>query len=393
MLQDLIANVAEIRDEGLDGRDKPALSVQKLHPVSDAPIGFIAPHSDCAFLAWAKSLAHVYTGAMREKFASQFTWVAELAEMLEQRRIFREAVIIDGLHGFETPGPLEGSVEACQRLEKAFLPKSHEAAKRQDLAAMMERIGNLLKQAVEQDCVVRTLPTVYAVIGIRKWDKKYKLPLVLVLRPYNPKAEDSRLDVCPLFKCDEPKNIQKQLEAMQASFDSLWRVYLFVHPVFHAKRFKKVHKDVENEFLAYANKYTDLKWNNAVKLDHLLGEKAIDIVSFLEGPVIEEERREELRKKQEEEEAQRKQEEQAQKTHAMEEPRGKIADTLLQRVQDVVARKSNSTMEEPSEEIRLFAKASKGLKKTIMDALESKLDQSARTGDVVGLIDNALKWV
>ena len=222
--------------------------------------------------------------------------------MLEQRRVFREAVIIDGIHGFDKSGPMAGADEACLALEKAFLPEHNEREKLDDLAATMKGIEDVLKDALKKDAVVRKHRAYTRLLAFGN-GIKYKLPLVLVAKPYDPKSTDSRLDICPLFRCDDPRNVKKQLDAIQASFDSLWQVYLFVHPIFHQHRFKPVHQDIEKRFLAYAKRHTDLTWNNAVKLEQLLPPKPIDIVSFIQAPEIEHERQEQQERIQQQEEA------------------------------------------------------------------------------------------
>ena len=117
-------------------------------------------------------------------------------------------------------------------------------------------------------------------MGVRKWGKRNKPPLVLVARPLKQKdTEHGALDIEPLLDCEDPPNIKKQLDALKASYDSLWKVYLFVHPVFHDVLFKNVHKELERVLNDFAAKYTGVRWRNAVDFDQLLKE-AVDNVSF-----------------------------------------------------------------------------------------------------------------
>jgi hypothetical protein len=81
--------------------------------------------------------------------------------------------------------------------------------------------------------------------------------------------------------CADPKNICKQLEAMQDSYNVLWCVYIFFHPIFHQKAFIEEHRRIQELVLKYAEDHTDIKWKNAINFDQLLSESPLDEVSFL----------------------------------------------------------------------------------------------------------------
>jgi hypothetical protein len=288
MLQELVGVLHEIRPtEGTDDRLPALIAAPLLHPILNAESSGLTPDGDQTFLKWVATLRQTLPKEAIQQYDAKLKRAEELAKLLEQRRIFREAVIIDGIHACDGVPPQEGVIEACRRLERAFFPKPDEKKRRKSFTDLFDKIENTLrlefrkndKRALEKE------PEVWAVLGIRKWDRKYKQPLVLVCRPHDRRASDSRLDISPLFRCDDPPNVRKQLDAIQASYDALWRVYLFVHPALHDKDFLEVHEAIKKEFLKYAHDHTEIPWKNAVRFDQLLGDP-IDIVSFLEKEAV-----------------------------------------------------------------------------------------------------------
>jgi hypothetical protein len=133
-----------------------------------------------------------------------------------------------------------------------------------------------------------------AIIGARKFGKKYKVPRVLVVKPYSNindgNSEDEiSLDVQPLFACVDPPHIEIQLNAMINAYHSLWRVYLFIHPAFHWNKivngeqiYVRLHEKVEDTFLKFINKETPIRWKNSVDFKKLLPNVPIDYVEFIE---------------------------------------------------------------------------------------------------------------
>jgi len=175
--------------------------------------------------------------------------------------------------------PQKGSIDACQKLERAFIPKDKMG--QQDLEKLLIEIEEILLVAFAHRNVAKESPHNCALLGIRGWDKKYKQPLVLVCRPHNFAVTSSRIDVSPLYKCADPKNICKQLDAMQDSYNLLWCVYIFVHPIFHQSAFLEEHRRIQKLVIKYAEDHTDIKWKNAINLEQLLSESPLDEVSFL----------------------------------------------------------------------------------------------------------------
>jgi hypothetical protein len=136
---------------------------------------------------------------------------------------------------------------------------------------------------------------VFALIGARKWGKKYKQPVVLVSRPAIRESRSSpinHLNITPLRDCEDPPNVGKQLNAMQDSFNALWRVYLFVHPIFHTKdRYAEAAlQKVEELFLAFLEDCTHFAWKNAISRENLLPNEPLDIRAFVYDADREEER-------------------------------------------------------------------------------------------------------
>jgi hypothetical protein len=106
----------------------------------------------------------------------------------------------------------------------------------------------------------------------------------LVTRPLKyPEAKHGSFDVEPLLNCEDPTNIKKQLDALKASYDSLWKVYLFLHPVFHGKLFFNAHISVNKKLEDFAAEYTGETWKNSIKFEQLLRE-SLDNVLFLAEP-------------------------------------------------------------------------------------------------------------
>jgi hypothetical protein len=194
--------------------------------------------------------------------------------MLTERRVFREAVIYDGIHGYEHAGQLAGAKQTCRALEAAFLSASNRAA----LNTVLAKIDRVLESALSNQswysdsaAELRFNGGVKSVVGARKWGKRYKPPLVLVARPLKEKAAfHSALDIEPLLDCEDPPNVRKQLEAMKDSYDGLWKVYLFIHPIFHDEAFIDAHKEIEGILNEFAATRTGSRWRNAIYFEQLL---------------------------------------------------------------------------------------------------------------------------
>ena len=80
--------------------------------------------------------------------------------------------------------------------------------------------------------------------------------------PDVPGFPDESEPILPYFR--------KQLEAMKDSYDGLWKVYLFVHPIFHDVAFIDAHKEVELILGEFASTQTGSRWRNAIDFDQLL---------------------------------------------------------------------------------------------------------------------------
>jgi len=270
------------------GNDKRRLlSVRDLHPLNKpGSADPLAPTGDEALLNWVRSIPTTLQ-EIYQQHSKEIDDAIELATLLQERRVFREAIIYDGLHGFQLPGKLGGAEVSCRALEAAFLTDPKIAVQ---LNRSLQDIDGVLREAFEQktkgitNTYGRLQPRIRCLVGVRKWGKRYKPPLVLVSRPLkHPEAEHGSFDVEPLLDCEDPSNIKKQLDALKASYDSLWKVYLFLHPVFHARLFLDEHSKVEKYLHDFAAKYTGVRWQNAIAFKELLTEP-LDNVLFLAQP-------------------------------------------------------------------------------------------------------------
>ncbi len=212
----------------------------------------------------------------------------ELATLIQERRVFREALIYDGLHGFASPGNLGGGETSCRALEAAFLTAPAITSKLKDV---VKELDGLLGRSFDNQTInaaelrkgspSRLAPITKALVGIRRWGKRYKAPMVLICRPLKERdASHGSFDIEPLLECQDPPNIKKQLDALKASYDSLWKVYVFIHPAFHNERFEREHGDLETKISKFAAEHTGLTWVNAISFAELLGEP-LDNPTFL----------------------------------------------------------------------------------------------------------------
>lgn len=237
---------------------------------------------DAVFLAWVLALDEMIVSEESAKNAIRSA--KQLAAMLRERRMYREAVIIDGLHGFETPGSMAGAEKNCEALAEILLPQT--AEKRRTLATFIERSTVKLRDRwSECGRNPSDFPVTPLLIGIREFGRRYKVPLVLVAKPFPSREEGTApVEIQPLFVCADPPHIKDQLEAMKAAYASLWRVYLFLHPGFHqfGKAELEIHKMLEYDFLEFLRKETKIPWRNSIKISQLLPSEAIDIRHFLE---------------------------------------------------------------------------------------------------------------
>ncbi|MBN1518023.1 hypothetical protein JXA32_15780 [Candidatus Sumerlaeota bacterium] len=297
MLQEIVTLLDQASKELND--QTIAINVKRLHPLLYDHDDPLQPDNDATLLRWVR---HVCKKALEKQHCNAVKRAKELAEMLEERRVFRESIIIDGVHGLDD-APSEKEEFACQSLEQAFIPRDHDQAHQAALSAKLQEMEDLLSGAYDQHKpnVYMTKPENYVILGIRKWAKKYKQPLVLVARPSIRKDENSALNITPLCDCEDPENIRKQLAAMEDSYNSLWRVYFFAHPFFHLlsdrakdsignykSGFGKALQEVSDIALKYAIQRTSWSWKNSLtNLDNLLPEKPLDIRSYVFYETIE----------------------------------------------------------------------------------------------------------
>lgn len=283
MLQKAVSILCRIEKVGEP--ERKLLEVRDLHPLEARTAEqATSPLGDEGLLTWIRALPTIER-ATYEKNRAEIDDAIDLAQMLTERRVFREAIIYDGIHGFERSGQLAGAKHTCRALEAAFLT---DAANREQLEEVLAQIDGVLTSAfaaqpwfAEPGAELRLAGRIKSMVSVRKWGKRYKPPLVLVARPLKEKsALHSALDIEPLLDCEDPPNIKKQLDAMKDSYDGLWKVYLFVHPLFHDQAFIPAHREIDKILAKFAAERTGATWRNAIDFEQLLS-GPIDNPSFL----------------------------------------------------------------------------------------------------------------
>ena len=242
------------------------------------------PISDDTFLEWVMDAKERIKD--KPQAADSINKAAKLAELLKQRRVYREAVIIDGVHGY-IAGSMGGPDSNCMALDNALL--SADPVKSAAREEMLIEISNTLSEEYQKNGGGNLGDELLVTIGARTYGKKYKVPRVLIAKPYFNAAEEvQKLDVMPLFACQDPPHIKTQLDAMKIAYNSLWRVYLFVHPAFHWNKkegknnvYLDLHKKVEKRFLEFTNNETLIKWKNSIDFTQLLPTLPIDYAEFI----------------------------------------------------------------------------------------------------------------
>lgn len=243
------------------------VGIQHLHNSDNLDF---APASDEAFLAWVLNLKENEILAVKK--------AKHLVKMLKERRIFRESVIIDADHDLHK-GTFRGLEVDCKTLANMLLDDE----KRQKVIDKLN--GEITKLCVKYE--IEGYPDYkneqIFTIGVREYGKGYKIPRVLVCRPLN-NSDLNKIEVFPLFDAKKIPAMSYRLESMQKAYNSLWKVYLFIHPFFHSneEEFIKIHDEIAKIFLKQIYDETHILWNNSIEhYNDLLPEKPIDILSFI----------------------------------------------------------------------------------------------------------------
>lgn len=230
------------------------------------------PIKDESFFAWVLNLKEDSKDIVKAK---------NLVRMIQDRRVYREAVIIDGIYGF-TGGSLAGAEINCNAIADVLLDDENRKILIKKLSATINK-----DEVYKNDDYVdkphddtQQLVT----ISVRKYGKRYKIPRVLVLQSLSNDSGSNEIEIQPLFVCEYPKAIKSRLDSMKLAYDSLWKVYLFVHPYFHQKKFINLHKDIEQEFMDFVNKDSKVNWINSIQeFSELIPNKALDIKTYIEN--------------------------------------------------------------------------------------------------------------
>ncbi len=239
------------------------ININELHDTNN--IG--GPITDDSFFSWVLKLN---SNGKKDIVKAQ-----KLVSMIKNRRIYRELVIIDGILGLHK-GSFRGSDVNCKTLADVLL--DYKTRK-----TIIEKLEEKVSQYCEKNninCHIDDKEKIFT-IGVRKYGKRYKVPKVLVAKPITNLQEDD-IETFPLFEGKKLPSINDRLESMQLAYNSLWKVYLFIHPFFHQQSFKDLHDELSEIFLTELYDKTNIKWENSIdKYSELLPNEPIDIPTFI----------------------------------------------------------------------------------------------------------------
>lgn len=239
------------------------IKIYDLHNINKAG----SPISDDAFFAWVLNL---------DAKNMEIIKAQHLVNMIQKRRIYRELVIIDGMLG-QHKGTYRGTDVNCKTLADTLLNYSI----RKEITKKLERKVFQYCKKNNIDCPVSEKELLFT-IGVRKYGKRYKVPKVLVARPIT-NLQENDIETFPLFEGRKLPSINDRLESMQLAYNSLWKVYLFIHPFFHSRGFEDLHRELSKLFIRFIYEKTNIKWENSIDDNYadLLPDKPIDIPTFL----------------------------------------------------------------------------------------------------------------
>jgi HD superfamily phosphohydrolase len=241
-----------------------AINVLNLHDTNsdkDSPI------TDDSFFSWVLKIS--------DEESVEIAKAKKLVKMLRDRRIFREAVIIDGIVDLHK-GSFRGNDVNCKTLADALLKDD---IRNKIIDSLNQEVKEYFKgkNASLPDSKIEQIFT----IGVRKYGKRYKIPRVLVARPLNIDQDDD-IEVFPLFDGKKLPSINNRLESMEHAYNSLWKVFLFIHPFYHQKKYKELHNKISKAFIKSLYEETNILWENSIgNYGNLLPEEAIDIDTFV----------------------------------------------------------------------------------------------------------------
>ena len=259
--------------------------LEKLHDVN---ANGNSPINDEAFFSWVLNLDESQHYDIKK--------AKRLVRMLRDRRIFREIVIIDGI-SVDNKGSLRGIDLSCKTLE-SVVKKNQETineALNTELLQFIEskdfKIENTELDEPEKNALLKFVKEeIVFTMGVRQYDRRYKIPRVLVALPTTNKNDNEtghdNLETLPLFDAEIP-DIKSRLESMEGAYKRLWKVYLFIHPHFHDRKFADLNLHMSKKFIKILNDKTKMNWSNSIeKYEHLLPKDAIDVRSFIKSNPI-----------------------------------------------------------------------------------------------------------
>ncbi|UZJ40618.1 HD domain-containing protein [Prosthecochloris sp. SCSIO W1101] len=238
-----------------------------------------SPIGDDSLLSWILDINH------NDK--KEIIKAKQLVKMIRERRIFREVVIIDGVVGLHK-GSYRGSAVNCKTLADSLLIDDK---RNKIIKTLNEKLINYCNNKEIYNYPNPDIETLFT-IGVRKFGKRYKVPRVLVAKPITHNKKND-IEIFPLFDGKELPAIKDRLSSMQDAYNSLWKVYLFIHPFFHQKgaeikkqkgefKFVELHKIISTTFIDELYTLTGIKWTNSIEnYDDLLMEIDFDISSFV----------------------------------------------------------------------------------------------------------------
>ncbi len=244
-----------------------AIDATKLHDTNNQKG---APISDDSFLTWVLNID--------AKNNVEIPKAQRLVKMIQERRIFRELVIIDGILGSHK-GTFRGNDVNCKTLADALL---NQKKKEIIINALNEEVDRYFNKKENKGIEHPSSKNEKLfTIGVRKFGKRYKIPRVLVARPIT-NTQENDIETFPLFEGKKLPSINDRLESMQLAYNSLWKVFLFIHPFFHYQKYIDLHQNLAKTFKAKLYEATNINWENSIeKYGDLLPESPIDIPTFI----------------------------------------------------------------------------------------------------------------
>ncbi len=245
-----------------------SINIENLHDTNKGG----SPINDDSFLSWVLEI--------EPKNKKEIIDAQHLVKMIQSRRIYRELVIIDGISG-QHNGSFRGNDVNCKTLADKLLDYN---IRNEIIKKLTERTAKYCEKE-NVNFEIKDNSPIFT-IGVRKYGKRYKVPKVLVARPIT-NMQEHDIETFPLFEGKKLPSINDRLESMQIAYNSLWKVFLFIHPFFHYKNFSNLHHELAKLFISELYNKTNIKWENSIEnYTDLLPDEPIDIPTFINKNLI-----------------------------------------------------------------------------------------------------------